>query len=162
MKRVYVSIGSNVDAREHISSAIAMVEQRYGDLEFSRTYQNPAVGFDGDDFLNLVIGFDSDDSVTQLAASMREIEAVLGRDRTQPKFSSRTIDLDLLIIDNKVIEQGSIILPRDEILKYAFVLRPLSELVGQAIHPIAGKTYEALWKSFDDSSQPMTAIDISH
>jgi len=161
MKRVYISLGSNVDAENHIQAAIDLLRQQFGDIEVSTTYQNPSVGFDGDDFLNLVVGLDSDLSVQELASAMRDIEASLGRDRSMPKFSSRTIDLDLLIIGNKIIREGGILLPRDEILKYAFVLCPLAELVGDLIHPETLVTYQTLWQEFDQKSQPMTALEIT-
>lgn len=158
-KRAYVSIGSNVNAAANIKDSLRLLEKNFGPLELSPCYQNPAVGFEGEDFINLVVGFDSALGVPGTASKLRDIEAQLGRDRSRPKFSARTIDLDLLILDNQAETKAGITLPRDEILKYAFVLRPLAELVGDLVHPEANQSYAQLWQDFEgdkDSLQVMS------
>lgn len=159
-RRAYVSIGSNVDAERQIREVLQRLRTTFGELELSTTYRNPAVGFDGDDFLNLVVGFDTGLGLKGTAEKLRELEAAQGRDRSLPKFSARTIDLDLLILDNCVEEEGGVQLPRDEILKYAFVLCPLAELVGEFQHPETGQSYGDHWTAFDKASQPMTPLVI--
>ena len=129
-QRAYVSIGSNRDAERQVATALRRLESEFGELEVSTVYQNPAVGFEGDDFLNLVAGFDSNMGVLPTARFLRQIEAEQGRDRSQPKFSSRVIDLDLLLYGDETGDFDGVVLPRDEILKYAFVLCPLAELIG--------------------------------
>ena len=160
MKRVYISVGSNMDAENHIRAAVRVLRNQFGELDVSTTYRNPAVGFEGEDFLNLVIGLDSDLAIPDLASVMREIENSLGRDRSLPRFSARPIDLDLLIVGNAIVQEAGIALPRDEILNYAFVLCPLAELIGDAIHPEKQCSYQKLWEKFDRANLQMIPVNI--
>src|SRR3569623_1514674 len=74
MARVYVSVGSNIDRERYIRAGLAALRERYGPLQCSRIYESKAVGFDGDDFYNLVVGFDTEQPVRDVAAALREIE----------------------------------------------------------------------------------------
>lgn len=159
MPRVYISIGSNIDPANNIRAAVAALHQRYAPLTISSVYESEAVGFDGDNFLNLVVGFDSDETVEQVAAALHDIEDSYGRDRSGPRFSSRTVDLDLLLYDQLVVEQDKLQLPRDEISKNAFVLLPLFELAPEYHHPVLNKTIAELWQAFDKHSQSLWAIE---
>ena len=78
---------------------------------------------------------------------MHKIEDSLGRNRAAPKFSSRIIDLDLVIYDDMIDEKINV--PRKDILKYAFVLAPLLELNPDGIHPEKGVSYLNLWEEFE-------------
>ena len=100
---VYISIGSNVDPEDNIRIAINAMREVFGNLRLSPIYQSAAVGFEGDDFLNLVAGFDTEKPVEQVFDEARQIEDKQGRDRTQPRFSARSIDLDILLYDSQVI-----------------------------------------------------------
>ena len=159
-QRAYVSIGSNVNARENVKASLQLLEKKFGLLELSKSYQNPAVGFKGEAFINLVVGFDSILGVQGTAAELRDVEAQLGRDRSRPKFSARTIDIDLLILDNSVVSQSGISLPRGEILKYAFVLCPLAELMGELVHPEAQQSYTQLWRAFSGDKTSLQVVDL--
>ena len=143
---VTVSIGSNIDAERNIRAAIEALRERHGELTLSPVYQTEAVGFDGDDFLNLVVSFHSDEPVETVAASLKAIEDRLGRDRSQPKFSSRSIDLDLLTFGGRIVDEPGLKLPRDEILKNAFVLKPLADIHGDLAHPVTGTTLAEHWQ----------------
>ncbi len=147
MTRAYLSIGSNIDPEAHVRAAIAALRTRYGALSLSPVYQTTAVGFTGDDFYNLVVGLDTNESAEQLAAACREIENAQGRLRGAERFSARTLDIDLLTLGNQ-IRDAVPILPRDEILKYAFVLKPLADLVPDDRHPVDGRRYADLWMAF--------------
>lgn len=160
MRPVFVGVGSNIDPRTHVPRALALLETRFGALRVSRAYRCPSVGFDGDDFINLVIGFDSDEPVADLQAALRRIETDCGRDRSV-KRASRRMDLDLLLVGDTVLDRDGLTLPRADILEYAFVLRPLAELVPDARHPVLGSTYAALWAAFDDREQPLTPVMIT-
>ncbi len=144
MNRVYLSLGSNIDPESHIHGAIAALSARYGALIISPVYQTPAVGFDGDDFYNLVVGLDTAESVQTLATACREIEAAEGRRRSDQRFSARTLDIDLLTVGAIVHEQNPM-LPRDEILEYAFVLKPLADIAPDEQHPTDGRCYRDIW-----------------
>lgn len=144
--RVYVGLGSNVDRESRLRQAVAALRERFGELDLSPVYDSAAVGFDGHDFLNLVAGFDTELDVQQVAASFREIENQLGRDRSLPKFASRSIDLDILAYDDLILDIPGIRVPRPEILENAFVLRPLQDIAPDGVHPETGETYAVLWQ----------------
>ena len=144
-ERVYLSIGSNVDPEYHVRHAVQELREAFGVLRLSPVYRNPAVGFDGDDFLNLVAGLDTRLPPLALAGLLRGVEVAHGRRRDGPKFASRTLDIDILTYGDHILREGRLILPRDEILRYAFVLRPLADVAGSERHPETGQRYDALW-----------------
>lgn len=153
MAKVYVSIGSNVQRNKNIKFCLAQLKSLYSGLEISSVYENEAVGFDGDPFYNLVAAFETDNELPVLLDRLREIEDQAGRDRTQPRFSPRTLDIDILLYDDLVIADELIQIPRDEITRYAFVLKPLSELCPECVHPVVHKSYRQLWLDFKLSSK---------
>jgi len=155
MPRVWVSIGSNIDRERHIRAALQHLREAFGELVVSPVYESAAVGFDGAPFFNLVAGFFNNAPATELAVRLRAIEEAHGRLRDGPKFSSRTLDIDLLTWGDAVVRAGKLELPRDEILKYAFVLRPLADVAPEERHPVAGRSYRELWQAFDQAAQPL-------
>ncbi len=162
MARIYISIGSNIDAARNVRRAVAALRADFGPLALSPVYESEAVGFAGDNFLNLVAGADTARPVAEVAARLHAMEDAQGRDRSGPRFSSRVIDLDLLLYDDLVLESPGLVLPREEILHNAFVLRPLADLAPDLVHPVAGRTMAELWADFDQSSQRLwpVAIDL--
>lgn len=159
MAKIYISIGSNIDAENNVRLAIHALQEHYGKLILSSVYESEAVGFDGSNFLNLVATVKTEEDVYTVAATLRKIEDENGRDRSGPKFSSRTVDLDLLLYDDLILQKEGLDIPRDEITKNAFVLLPLDEIASQLIHPITGKTMCEHWLNFDKESQKLWAID---
>jgi 2-amino-4-hydroxy-6-hydroxymethyldihydropteridine diphosphokinase len=129
-------------------------------LLLSTVYESAAVGFDGAPFYNLVAGFDTELSITQIVTRLRAIEQEHGRTRDGPKFSPRTLDIDLLTYGDRAVTEGGIELPRDEITYYSFVLGPLAELAGDEVHPLTGKSYRRLWQEFDHDSQPLWPVEL--
>jgi len=159
MAKIYISIGSNIDAEKNIRLAIHALENHYGKLILSSVYESEAVGFNGDNFLNLVVGLKTEEDVYTVAATLRKIEDDNGRDRSGPRFSPRTVDLDLLLYDDLILQEDGLDIPRDEITKNAFVLLPLDEIASQLIHPLSGKTMCDHWLNFDKDSQKLWVID---
>ena len=147
MARIYISIGSNTQRDYHIRCAVKALQQQFGALQLSSVYESEAVGFVGAPFYNLVAAADTLLSVAQCISVFKQIEDDFGRDRSAAKFSGRTLDLDLLTYDD-VICQQPVELPRAEITENAFVLWPLAELAPEAIHPLSGQSYAALWQQY--------------
>lgn len=158
MPRIYISVGSNVDRDRNIRSAHDILSQHFSDIHCSPVYESAAVGFTGEPFLNLVIAADTGMSVDDVDRLLTDIEDKHGRIRSGPKFSPRTLDLDLLLYGNDISTNPAIELPRSEIERYAFVLRPLADIAPQEKHPVTGKSYAQLWSHFDQSSQPMQEV----
>jgi 2-amino-4-hydroxy-6-hydroxymethyldihydropteridine diphosphokinase len=156
--RVYLSLGSNIERRRNLRRALDTLNGRYGPLACSDVYESEAVGFDSDPFYNLVVGFDTDESPREIQQTLHAIESASGRLRSG-ELEARTLDLDLLLYDDAVLDEPGLVLPRDDITRYAFVLRPLAEIAGGERHPVSGKTYNELWAAFDAGSQPMQRVD---
>lgn len=161
MARVYISIGSNIDAENNVRLAVHALQEHYGKLILSSVYESEAVGFKGDNFLNLVAGLNTDEDVHTVADTLRKIEDDNGRDRSGPRFSPRTVDLDLLLYDDLVVQEEGLQLPRDEITKNAFVLLPLEEIAPQLIHPLSGNTMCDHWLNFEKESQKLWPIEFT-
>ncbi len=162
MARVYISIGSNIEREKHVLSALDALQEWFGDLVLSPVYESEAVGFVGESFLNLVVGVDTALSVGELSVRFKQLEADNGRRRgiDVPKFSGRTLDLDILTYDDQVGQLDGVELPRGEILKNAFVLKPLADIAPEERHPVCDKTYLQLWQSYD-RNQRLWPIDFT-
>lgn len=158
MAHAWVSIGSNIERRKHITQALELMEEHFGKLELSSVYESAAVGFDSAPFFNMVVGVNTDESPHVLQALLHGIEDACGRQRTT-SLSARTLDLDLLSYDDRVIDEGKLVLPRDDITRYAFVLYPLVELAPNERHPVSGQRYADLWENFDQDKQPLQRVD---
>ncbi|MDP6184170.1 MAG: 2-amino-4-hydroxy-6-hydroxymethyldihydropteridine diphosphokinase [Gammaproteobacteria bacterium] len=158
MARIYVGVGSNIDPEPNIASGLAALEARFGTLIISSIYATAAVGFDGDEFYNLVVGFDSDDDVYAIFDALKSIESMHGRNHDEPKYSSRSLDLDLLTYDERVLRDQKISIPREDILKYAFVLKPLAEIAPDTRHPVTGVMYRESWNHFADKEAVLREV----
>ncbi len=149
MPRVYVSVGSNIDRNRNIHGALHDLRASFGHLIRSRVYETAAVGFAGDPFYNLVVAFDTPDSVDRVAGELARIESAHGRRREGlPKYSARTLDLDILLYGDLIRHDSGFDIPRGEILERDFVLGPLAEIAPDLKHPENGETFDVLWERF--------------
>ena len=159
MAHVYVGLGSNIEPETNLRLGLRELRCRYGRLALSAVYRSAALGFEGADFLNMVAGFHTDAEPAAIHAEIETIHGVAGRSRGGDRFLSRPLDIDLLLYDDRVCNEPPVRLPRADVLEYAFVLRPLSELDPHGRHPVTQKTFAEHWQAFDRDAHPMTRVD---
>ncbi len=160
MARVYLGLGSNVDAERNLALGVRELRSRYGNLDVSPVYRSRAVGFDGDDFLNLVVGLVTDDAPEEIQRQIEQIHDLAGRERGEERYASRTLDIDLLLWGDLVRAAPPPRLPRPDVLEYAFVLRPLADLDPGLLHPETGRAVGEHWRAFDADSQPLEPVSL--
>ena len=160
MPRVYVGLGSNIEPHKNLRLGVRELRSRYGDVDLSPVYQSEPHGFAGDDFLNLVAGFDADDRPEEIQREIELVHDLAGRSRAGDKYVARTLDIDLLLYDDLVIEGPEVRLPRKDVLEYSFVLRPLSELDPALVHPLSGRRMDEHWQAFDAASHPLQPVNV--
>lgn len=166
--RAYLSLGSNRDADHHLRTAIAELRERFGDVVVSPVYRTRAVGFDGDDFLNAAAIVRTGLDPLGLNAWLHALEDAHGRDRSGPRFGDRTLDIDIVLFDDVVMDgpglpgsgPGQVLqLPRDE-LRHAFVLRPLADIAPEVVVPGTGRTLAQLWAAHPDCDTVPDVVEL--
>ena len=157
---ILISTGSNIDKSKHTQAGLDDINSAFENVKVSSIYESHSVGFSGDTFYNAVVSASTDMTLEQVCETLKQIEVNNGRVKQTEKFSSRTLDLDLLCFDERVCEKP-IVLPRDEILYNAFVLQPLAELVPDLHHPIEKLSYAQLWNDYDKSQQTLWVSDFT-
>ena len=160
MSIAYLGLGSNVDARTNIRSGIAALRASFGEVALSPIYRAPAVGFAGDDFINLVARIETDLGPLPLRDFLHELEDRHGRDRSLPKFSDRTLDIDILLYDDLYLLSPVLEIPRDEILSAAHVLRPLADLAPHLRHPVLRRGMAELWSGFPGDRSSLEVVEL--
>ncbi|MEE1673583.1 2-amino-4-hydroxy-6-hydroxymethyldihydropteridine diphosphokinase [Agarivorans aestuarii] len=158
MADIFVGIGSNIEREQYIRQGVAALREQFGELSLSPVYESSALGFDGPAFYNLVAKFTSPLSLQAVFEAIKRIEFEHGRAMDAQKYSSRTLDIDILLYNHLVVDSPCV-LPRAEISKSAFVLKPLADIAGELIHPTLHQTYTQLWQDFDHSSQALTLVE---
>lgn len=154
----FAGIGSNLEPERNLRLAVAELRKRFGELELSPVYRSRAVGFDGPDFLNLVAAFRSTLEPVALVREFDEIHGLAGREREANPFTSRPIDIDLLIYGDLVSVEPP--LPRDDVLRYAFALKPLSDIAPRFRHPVSGRTLREHWRDMRDEAPELALVDL--
>jgi len=156
----YLSLGSNVAPEHHLRVAIDALRARFGEVRLSPVYRTRSVGFEGTDFLNAAAVIDSDLDPFALNDWLHALEDAHGRDRSGPRFSDRTLDIDIVFYDDLVLQgPGNLRLPRDE-LKHAFVLLPLADIAPDMVDPRSGMTLQSLWDAHPDRMSPPEPVPI--
>jgi 2-amino-4-hydroxy-6-hydroxymethyldihydropteridine diphosphokinase len=159
--RAYVSVGSNIEKEHHIRTALRDLRSRFGVLTVSPVYESEAVGFEGENFYNLVVGFETTEAPRAIATALLTIERAHGRVREPgKKFNARTLDLDLILYGDATVNEPGLKLPREEITEHAFVLRPLADIAPHEQHPRTGKTYAHMWAEFRASDQKLWPVPL--
>jgi len=145
MSLAALSLGSNQQPEQCLGAAVAALCQRFPGARISPAYRFPAVGFDGPDFVNAAAVIATELDPWALSEWLRALEDAHGRDRSGPRFGNRTLDIDIVLFADRVIEgPGKLRIPRDE-LRHAFVLKPLVEIAPDWRHPQSGFSMAQLW-----------------
>ncbi|HVV97541.1 MAG TPA: 2-amino-4-hydroxy-6-hydroxymethyldihydropteridine diphosphokinase [Rhodanobacteraceae bacterium] len=149
MTRAYLSLGANIDPERHLRAAVTELGERFGALDISPVYRSAAVGFDGPEFLNLAVGLDTDLDAPALDAWLHALEDRHGRRRDGTRYASRTLDVDIVLFGDAVVDgPGHLRIPRPE-LREAFVLVPLCDIAPDARVPPGGETIASLRSRLD-------------
>ena len=160
MTTVLLSLGSNVQPQRYLGLAVAVLRERFGQLQVSPAYRTPAVGFDGPDFLNNAVGLETDVPLLELDAWLHGVEDAHGRDRTGPRFADRTLDIDIVYYGDVVCDgPGHLRLPRPE-LKHAFVLKPLADIAPRFIDPVTQRSLQDMWQDHAQFGQAFDVVEL--
>ncbi len=142
MPTAYLSLGSNIGDREaYLRAAVRIIKtHRFIKVtKLSGVYQTEPVGYESQrSFLNIVIEIGTPLSPQELLKNCRFIEEFLKRKR-RVKWGPRTIDVDILLYGDAVVEDPELIIPHPEMSKRAFVLVPLLEIAPHATFPDGSK-----------------------
>ena len=160
MAEVFVSVGSNIDKEKNVASCIRALRERFGTIKESSVYVSEAVGFDGDDFLNMVVSFETDMSPREVTHHLNAIEKQHGRVKGKNSLGPRQLDLDQLLYDDLVCNEDGICLPHKDIVENAFVIVPLAEISGSLKHPVLNVGYVELRDRLGDVSNQIRKVDL--
>jgi len=161
MTTAYLGMGSNIDAERNIRSGVRALRATFSQVTLSPVYRSRAVGFDGDDFINLVAAVETDLGPGALRDWLRDLEDRHGRRRDVPKFSDRVLDIDILLYGDQQLKRPGLQLPRPEILRFAHVLKPLADLAPTLRLPGDGRNLARIWSESGLDGSDMTPLDPS-
>jgi len=153
--KYHISIGSNIgDRLQNLQNAIDLIHLEISIISsISPIYRTKAVGFNGDDFYNICISFFSNDDPNNLLQSLLNIEGKLGRTRNNKNvYESRTIDLDIILIEDQIINNNLLTVPHPSMHLREFVLAPLNDIDPNINHPILNKNSNELLQSCKGSN----------
>lgn len=152
-KRAYIALGTNLGDRwQLLRDAVARLAELGDVVRFSSVYETDPVGYlDQPAFLNMVVALSTTLSPLRLLIGMQAIEQDLGRIRTF-RNAPRTIDLDLLLYGDAIIDEPTLTVPHPRMDERAFVLVPLVEIAAAEMHPKHGRTFEELAFELEDVS----------
>jgi 2-amino-4-hydroxy-6-hydroxymethyldihydropteridine diphosphokinase len=156
MKKVFIGLGSNLgDRMESLRKAKSKIVELIGPVvSESAVYETEPVGFKSNEmFLNMVLCAETDRSPSGVLGIIIQIESQLGRVRSETKFSSRNIDIDILLYNSMVINETALIIPHPRMHKRKFVLVPLADIAPELIHPVLKRSILVLLKGCRDDSK---------
>lgn len=159
MTHVVLGIGSNIERERNVHFALEALSV-LGRLEVSPIVESDPVGYDSTSrFYNMVVGVDTFWTLADVRALCKRLERQSGRRVDEPRFSPKTLDIDLLLWGDAISETGQHpVLPHPDILRFGHVLRPLSLLYPARIHPVARTCYKELWEQHQRDFSPLTVL----
>nr|WP_288931584.1 2-amino-4-hydroxy-6-hydroxymethyldihydropteridine diphosphokinase [uncultured Allomuricauda sp.] len=155
-QKVYLSLGSNLGNRHaNLQKAIFRIQQKAGSiLDISSVYENPAIGFEGDQFLNIVVSLLTPHTPDALLNILLQIEQDFGRIRSEDGgYSSRTLDIDIIYYGSEIVNNDDLVIPHPQMQHRNFVLKPLGDIAPQFYHPVLYKDTRNLLQECRDKSQ---------
>jgi 2-amino-4-hydroxy-6-hydroxymethyldihydropteridine diphosphokinase len=155
MSKVFLCIGTNLGNREsNLKEAVVMIREHIGRvLNYSSVYETAPWGFDTENnFLNMVIRVETSQAPDELMKKIFMVESMLGRIRKEERYSSRVIDIDILLYEDQVIAQNGLRIPHPLMHVRRFVLAPLCEIAPQTQHPVLKTTIQSLLDNCKDIS----------
>ena len=164
-RKIHISIGSNLgDKLKNIEKAIELIHLRIAIIQsISSIYKTEAVGFKGDDFLNVCISIFSNDLPTDIMQTLLDIESDLGRLRNNKnKIESRTIDIDILLVEDLILNTALLQVPHPKMHERKFVLTPLLEIDPKINHPIRKESISDMLRNSNNSKVKKTKHQISN
>ena len=149
---IYLGLGSNLgDRRENLGLATELLGKISVDVQLAPLYETEPLGLkDQRKFLNTVVGIDTMVSPNNLLDYCHEIEGILGRIRTV-RDGPRTIDVDILLYDNIILNDRNLVVPHPRMHERNFVLAPLSDIAANVIHPLFDYTVQELYDQCKDT-----------
>ena len=159
--KVFIGIGSNLNKIKNIKSCLSKIKNNYKNVKISPVYETKSMGFDGPNFYNLVCFFNTTEDIYKLKERLNKIELDHGRNLNETKYSSRTLDIDILYYDNLILVDDKIKIPRKEIIEYDFVLRPLIDIDAEFIHPVLLIPNNKIEEKYDIKKHIIAKVDIN-
>lgn len=157
----YFCLGSNINPKDNIDLAVRHFRQEFNEVITSNLYSSKAVGFEGDDFLNLAVSVRTDRSLAEVLCYADALEQEAGRVRVRRgHFDSRTLDVDLLMYGNLNGYHEGRVWPSEDILHNAYILLPMSEIAGDVEHPVNGVKFTQLWREFSQKDQTLRRVPL--
>lgn len=144
-EQLFVTLGSNIEPERNLPTAVRRLAEVGRLRAVSNVYQNPAVGpHPQPDFLNAAVLLETDLPLPEIRSRLRRIESDLGRVRTSDKYAPRTIDLDVSLFGDRVVEEGEAHVPDPDIVRRAYLAATLAELEPRFQHPVTHQTLAAI------------------
>lgn len=160
MAIIYLSVGSNISPESNFQKCFDHIQLEFSNVVWSPIYRTKPIGMSGPDFLNAVVRAETSLNVVQVINILKSLEQKHGRVKQENAFSDRTLDLDLLLYGNECIDTPNLTIPSDELCTMGFILRPMADIAGHAIHPLLNQTYNSLLLNLTQSNpQQFTGME---
>jgi 2-amino-4-hydroxy-6-hydroxymethyldihydropteridine diphosphokinase len=161
MHTAYLSIGSNIEKDVNLRRCMLLLKKITSIEKSSQVYETKPLHDDKqENFLNSAVKIQTDLSPGDLLKALKTIEKKLKRVKNR-RYGPRTIDLDILLYDKKIIKTKTLTIPHEKMHQRAFVLRPLKEIASNVKHPLLKKTINQLYQEIKGEKQRFKRAKLS-